>query len=216
MAFSSSRKRPRKKKKLKKEYKAAKQVKREKLLHQDRLKLAKHYEKLKLYDDAIKYYKLLKMEDEVKRLSEIKFNRYLPKAKEFESQGSYEDAIRLFEQLNMIDDVNRIKAKIGKPTSNPETGSDEPDTEPGQDDEEEILDDLDVIDFKEEDDIEWDKPNVFKSEPEFINEQNGSEEVKKKGSKQSGKTFTICPYCGEELNLPKQPNFCPYCKEPFV
>ncbi len=25
--------------------------------------------------------------------------------------------------------------------------------------------------------------------------------------------FNICPYCGKELNLPKTPNFCPYCKE---
>lgn len=31
-----------------------------------------------------------------------------------------------------------------------------------------------------------------------------------------GKMFKICPYCGEELNLPKKPNFCPYCKESLV
>jgi hypothetical protein len=37
-------------------------------------------------------------------------------------------------------------------------------------------------------------------------------------AKQTGgvKPFKICPYCGEDLNLPKNPNFCPYCKEPFV
>lgn len=23
----------------------------------------------------------------------------------------------------------------------------------------------------------------------------------------------ICPYCGKELNFPKPPRFCPYCKE---
>jgi len=27
------------------------------------------------------------------------------------------------------------------------------------------------------------------------------------------KSFSICPYCGEDLNLSKTPNFCPYCKE---
>jgi hypothetical protein len=27
------------------------------------------------------------------------------------------------------------------------------------------------------------------------------------------KTFSICPYCGEELNLPKTPKYCPYCRE---
>ena len=25
--------------------------------------------------------------------------------------------------------------------------------------------------------------------------------------------FRLCPYCGTELNLPKQPRFCPYCTE---
>ncbi|MCJ7571492.1 MAG: SPFH domain-containing protein [Candidatus Thermoplasmatota archaeon] len=28
-------------------------------------------------------------------------------------------------------------------------------------------------------------------------------------------TFNICPYCGKDLNLPKTPKFCPYCKEKF-
>jgi len=27
------------------------------------------------------------------------------------------------------------------------------------------------------------------------------------------KTFSRCPYCGEDLNLPKPPKFCPYCSE---
>lgn len=29
----------------------------------------------------------------------------------------------------------------------------------------------------------------------------------------AGKTFSRCPYCGEELNLPKPPKYCPYCSE---
>ena len=28
--------------------------------------------------------------------------------------------------------------------------------------------------------------------------------------------FSICPYCGKELKLPKTPHFCPYCKEKLV
>jgi membrane protease subunit (stomatin/prohibitin family) len=28
-----------------------------------------------------------------------------------------------------------------------------------------------------------------------------------------GKAFSRCPYCGEELNLPKTPRFCPFCAE---
>jgi membrane protease subunit (stomatin/prohibitin family) len=30
-----------------------------------------------------------------------------------------------------------------------------------------------------------------------------------------GKAFSKCPYCGEELNLPKTPKFCPFCAEPL-
>jgi membrane protease subunit (stomatin/prohibitin family) len=30
-----------------------------------------------------------------------------------------------------------------------------------------------------------------------------------------GGAFNACPYCGKELNLPKTPRFCPFCKEPF-
>ena len=29
----------------------------------------------------------------------------------------------------------------------------------------------------------------------------------------SEKPFSICPYCGEKLNLPETPNFCPYCEK---
>ena len=25
--------------------------------------------------------------------------------------------------------------------------------------------------------------------------------------------FKVCPYCGLTLDLPKRPNFCPYCAE---
>ena len=31
----------------------------------------------------------------------------------------------------------------------------------------------------------------------------------------AGKSFSKCPYCGEDLNLPKTPKFCPYCSEPL-
>lgn len=28
-------------------------------------------------------------------------------------------------------------------------------------------------------------------------------------------SFEMCPFCGKELNLPKSPKYCPYCKEQF-
>jgi len=29
-------------------------------------------------------------------------------------------------------------------------------------------------------------------------------------------SFTICPYCGKDLNLPKTPQFCPFCREKLM
>ena len=30
-----------------------------------------------------------------------------------------------------------------------------------------------------------------------------------------GEMFSVCPYCGRSLELPKPPRFCPYCAERF-
>ena len=32
-------------------------------------------------------------------------------------------------------------------------------------------------------------------------------------TEQRGAGFSCCPYCGRDLDLPKQPVFCPYCRE---
>ena len=32
----------------------------------------------------------------------------------------------------------------------------------------------------------------------------------------SQKRISICPYCGNDLNFPKPPKFCPYCREQIV
>lgn len=29
----------------------------------------------------------------------------------------------------------------------------------------------------------------------------------------AGDAFKVCPYCGKDLDLPKRPNYCPYCTE---
>ncbi|MBI4332991.1 MAG: hypothetical protein HY673_17125 [Chloroflexi bacterium] len=34
-----------------------------------------------------------------------------------------------------------------------------------------------------------------------------------KNVSEQGGAFDVCPYCGEELKLPKPPKFCPYCRE---
>ncbi|MCK5562136.1 MAG: hypothetical protein KAJ51_16170 [Thermoplasmata archaeon] len=219
MALESNPSKLKRRKKLKTQYAKAKQTKRERQLYQDRLRLAKHYEKLKLYDESIKYYKLCNLETDVKRVSEVKFNTYLTKAKEFESQGAYDDAIRLYEQLNMIAEINRIKALIGKPapSADNDVETQEP-SEPEEDWQEAEEEESDI-----QDNIEWDTPNILQdeifddeNEPPPLTLDEYSDRIEpQKPEKKSKKVFTICPFCGEELNLPKQPNFCPFCKESF-
>jgi len=34
-----------------------------------------------------------------------------------------------------------------------------------------------------------------------------------KEQKKRDESFQICPYCGEELNLPETPNYCPFCRK---
>lgn len=35
-------------------------------------------------------------------------------------------------------------------------------------------------------------------------------------TEEKAKTLSICPYCGEKLNLPETPNYCPYCKKKLI
>jgi len=35
----------------------------------------------------------------------------------------------------------------------------------------------------------------------------------RKKADEGEETFTCCPYCGRDLNLPRTPKYCPYCKE---
>jgi tetratricopeptide (TPR) repeat protein len=183
---------------------------RKKKMRKDMLRIARRYEEMKLYDDAIKYYKKLGLRDDYERVAHLKEETYIKKAKEFEAQNKYEDALRLYENLKLTDEVERLSKLMGKedyviqhkkpakPESEPEEIT-EPDQEtaiaipytppadPGADDEEVPL----ILD------------EVPEGEPAAA-------------ATADKKVFKICPYCGEELNLPKKPNFCPYCTESLV
>ena len=195
-------------------------MERRKKLRKDMLKIARRYEKMRLYDDAISYYKKLGLRDDVERLTFTKKEQYQETAKEFEANGKYEDAMRLYENLKMTADVERLNRLMGRDTVIDEKPPDKlpehsetkkasiPATEP---EDEETLADEEELDELEEDDkalsekLEYIGPTSHKVEPPPVPPANTRV-----------KTFKICPYCGEELNLPKKPNFCPYCKESYV
>lgn len=232
---------------------------REELIRRDKLKLAKRYEIMKLFDDSIKYYKQLGMDDEVARVSSKKNELYLSKAREFAKDGRYGEAAELYERLDMPDKAKEMRSKGGLKSPPPlvlderQTGVSDDAFSSGQD----------LMPSSKS--VRWEMPNV---EMDSIGQKDSTVEVHpsttpkaaevqtgdqrsledsivgdisheidwgqdddsadntsttrpsgsgpERGDAGKNKTFNICPYCGEELNLPKQPKFCPYCREPFV
>jgi tetratricopeptide (TPR) repeat protein len=241
----------------------------------DLLNIAKRYERMLLYDDAIKYYKKLGMTEDIERLMKTKEETYIKKAQEFEAQHQYEDALRLYENLKRTEDVERLNKFLGKSdfVEDPEKSAQqqpqpaEPDIHPpdslepvtskeqipqdaalapgtmSKDDEpkeiEMIAPPTDELDIppkgvnKIEDTLFREAINEDQSiyPEEQAQEENKVPELtltqelippqppkpdEPAGPVYAEKAFKICPYCGEELNLPKKPNFCPYCKERLI
>jgi len=176
-------------------------------MQKDMLRIAKRYEDMKLYDDAISYYKKLGMGSDVERITNVKEGIYLPKARDFEANGKYELAARLYNSLGFEEDLNRMKRLMGEDVSNDVVGPDSVPTEKVKDSR--SVDTKSVVSL----DGKSDEPEIQK----IPKKEEVMIKAKKELSGESGnKIFKICPYCGEELNLPKKPKFCPYCAEKFV
>jgi len=190
----------------------------------DMLKIARRYEKMRLYDDAITYYKKLELRGDVDRLVTIKEEQYVTKAKEFEDAGKLEDALRLYENLKMTAEVERLNRLLGResvidkkpPTKLPKYSEEPESTEIATEPEDESIE----LDEYEEGEEEFEELTETEQEPpskmDYIGPTKSESIMPPKPPETRVKTFKICPYCGEELNLPKKPNFCPYCKESFV
>jgi hypothetical protein len=189
---------------------------REDKLRKDRIKIAKRYEEMRLFDEAIKYYKKLGLSDDVKRVSKIKKDIYVKKAAEYESQEKYKDAARLYENLKMKEDLDRVKKIIGEDEIIEESAEDGSAKEGEMD----IEIEPEAADQQVSLELDDDEDNFeIISEPDSHTKQTeevSMESIKTTGVKGPKKVFKICPFCGEELNLPKKPNFCPYCEESFV
>lgn len=183
---------------------------RKKELQKDLLRIARRYEEMKLFDEAIKYYKKLGMTDDVERIESIKNEIYLKKARDFEAEQKYEDALRLYENLKMTDDVDRINRLLGNTEVIEERAPQEQVT---------VTEHSDELAAPERAMADIDSPPVDALGDQMMRAEPTQEEIKPPAvttREDPKKTFKICPYCGEELNLPKKPNFCPYCKERLV
>jgi len=216
---------------------------REEVIRQDKIKLAKRYEKINLFDEAIKYFRQAGLEDEARRVDEKKVKLYSAKAKEFEELGKYDEAAELYDRIDMPERAAKLREKGG---SRPYRTLDLDLAVSGEDNSEIFQEQP-----QHSKSLRWEMPNV---DMEAIGKKSGDKpairhltkpgrsggdsqpaddmsipleasrdlvtEAEKEESKpgtggSDKKKFSICPFCGEELNLPKQPRFCPYCKEAF-
>jgi len=174
---------------------------REEKLRKDRLESAKRYEAMRLYEDAVKYYKMANAEDEACRVQQIMEDLYLKKAQEFEVQHRMDEAAHLYDILKMRDDASRCRGKSTVPTV--------PELDP-------LDTDVDAVKvFKP-----MNNPDMALTNPEtspYISagQEQVAKELPVRKPKEEDKVFTFCPYCGEEMSLPKQPKYCPFCREPF-
>ena len=177
-------------------------VARQEQIKKDRLESARRYESLRLYDEALKYFKLACEDSEIARIQKIMNDIYLVKAKEFESQGRFEEAANLYDILKFKDDAQscRTKGGVAIPPLNLEDSST-----------------VSISAFRAPN-----NPALMANPQKSPYIAAGQEEAAKetvpvplKRPKETLKAFSVCPYCGEEINLPKPPKFCPYCREPF-
>ena len=173
---------------------------REEKIKKDRIESAKRYESLRLYEDAVKYYTMAEELDEAERVRGIMEDLYLKKAKEFEASGRMDEAAHLFDILKMKDDATRCRSQSTVPKV------------PQLDEEEPSEGAISAFRPMNDPDIALTDPD---QSPYIAAGQEHAQDVPVKKPKEKQKAFSVCPYCGEDIDLPKPPKFCPYCREPF-
>lgn len=192
---------------------------REKAYLSDRRDQAKWYESLNLYAEAMKIYRNINDEENIKRLS-IKMNEeYAKNAMEMEKKGKFQEAANLYYLIGDKEGVGRMKKlkpdliivydeeggglsqvvqKLG--SSDEEVSGDEYFSKPNPGD-----------DFEVESDENGDVKVVGGESEEDVTPM-GRKGVAVKMPK-SMKKMRFCPYCGERINTKKVPQFCPFCGE---
>jgi hypothetical protein len=194
---------------------------REQTFLKDRRNQAKWYESLNLYAEAMKIYRSIKDDENIKRLSAKMAGEYTKNAVELEKTGKFQDAANLYYLIGDMEGVGRMKkqkpdlviiydesggglAQVAK-----ELGSTESD-ESG----EEYFSRMNPgDDFEMEEDENGTVREMLEIDIESPDE--GVTPMGRKGvpvkMPKSVKKMRFCPYCGERINTKKNPKFCPFC-----
>ena len=194
---------------------------------------AKKYENTSKYDKAIEIYKGYFMSEDVRRLEKIIQEQEIQVAKNHEIASQYIEAIEIYKMYKMWEDVARV-----------EKLTEEIQREEEQRKQEELKrQDLTQaknyeIALRYENAIEiYDKYEMWEDAGRCrrLQQQQKSPQTKveigaiDQSTKISDsviqrssigrsprKRIQICPYCGEELNFPDTPRFCPYCRKQIM
>jgi len=191
-------------------------------LQHDILEAARRYEKLRLFGEAHRCYKKIGARPDAARVKKRMMEIYPGFASKFEKEGRLEEALKLYKDMEMSEDVARIEARMLKEGRHLQLPPE-------------------IQEVHENDpDFLWRQPNVERPQFEegvhvgsFVEDKEGETgtitpetQIRPPESIEApspdvtsvpvkGKNFRICPYCGEKLDLPKPPRFCPFCREAF-
>ena len=177
-----------------------------------KLQIAQSYKNSSQYDKAIEIYKEYNMLGDVKRLESL---ISLPQAKKYENAGRYEEAIKIYKKLGKQADVRRLgRLKDLNKAKNFETA----------------LNFDKAIEIYEQYEM-WKEAGRCRKLRQQHTTPNSKIEIGKLNQSTrisdsviqrssiggiSRSKISICPYCGEELNFPETPRFCPYCRKQIL
>lgn len=182
-------------------------------LRRDRIDIARRYEKMRLFKEAIIYFRKAGEEAEAVRVENDMRSSYSRNAAEMESRGEYRKAYELYKIIEDTENVRRLEQQhgFGQEKMNPPAQPGGPMTGPQL----------------------WSRPNADGDSIDLLESDVPTEKTPqmRRGSRvpvdasdrpsmnkvpvQKDEPFRVCPYCGKALNLPKRPRFCPFCEEPF-
>lgn len=133
--------------------------------------------------------KFIRNETLKERELEEERKRKLQLAKTYETSLRYEDAAKIYEKMELWEEAGRVRRLAQKATGPQISGE--------------------RIHIGEE-------KTVYSTN---IDDHSVRDSVIQRSTIDGGisqKKISICPYCGEKLNFPETPRFCPYCEKQIV
>lgn len=188
----------------------------------DRKDQAKWYESLNLYAEALRIYRSIEDQGNIRRLEDKMKAEYGKEAVKLEGQGSFQQAANLYYLIGDHASVGRLKKmKPELVIIYDEEGGGIADVASGIGMDDERVDDDPGLFTKQNEEFEIDTDDVqMKDEVDRTPEEKQAPIIGRKGvpikMPKNHKKMRFCPYCGERISTRKEPKFCPFCGDELV